>query len=510
MAEQSGFFNANLVNGEFDRVYLAEHFAKYFASFIGNGIFGGKSNELMVTQPTNSGMKVEMLSGMGWINGYWYENTSNLSLDISVADGVLNRIDNIVIKFGNAERRIWAEVVRGTPASVAVAPEVRRDSDYFELKLAEVHVRAGVVNITQAEIVDTRLDSEVCGFVVGVIQQFDTTEFGKQLNGYISNYANEYRAFLDALEVSGTKELESLIERLNALAVDENVLASLALEIDEVASKTAIINQTLGYSKKNMLPYPFTFTTRVSNGITWTDNGDGTITANGTATESAYFTLYRGKALDLGKYLVSSNVDLYGKHFSFIRFINRETSLEIPGTTRFGFESIPIEITESDAALYDLFVGLSISKGTTVSNLVFKPMVRKAEIIDSTWAPYRLGVNELLNVPNKPGIEYLLPERWNDKPVYQKTFYTASLPNNSIMAIEVAAAFTKIISISGFALDTDSNLCHPFPVIKDGVTPIAIIREFEGDGGGGGNIVVKTTTNVTNLQAYITIKYTKE
>ena len=46
MAEQSGFFNAHLIDGEYDRVYLAEHFAKYFASFIGNGIFGGKSNEL--------------------------------------------------------------------------------------------------------------------------------------------------------------------------------------------------------------------------------------------------------------------------------------------------------------------------------------------------------------------------------------------------------------------------------------------------------------------------------
>ena len=31
MAEQSGFFDAHLVNGEYDRVYLVEHFAKYFS-----------------------------------------------------------------------------------------------------------------------------------------------------------------------------------------------------------------------------------------------------------------------------------------------------------------------------------------------------------------------------------------------------------------------------------------------------------------------------------------------
>ena len=34
MAERSGFFDAHFVNGEYDRVYLSEHFAKYFANFI--------------------------------------------------------------------------------------------------------------------------------------------------------------------------------------------------------------------------------------------------------------------------------------------------------------------------------------------------------------------------------------------------------------------------------------------------------------------------------------------
>lgn len=510
MAEQSGFFNSNVINGEYDRVYLAEHFAKYFASFIGNGVFGGKSNELMVAQASNSGMKIEILSGMAWINGFWYENTSNLSLDISVADGVLNRVDNVVIKFGKSERKIWAEIVRGTPATNAVAPTVQRNSDFYEIKLAEVYVKAGTVNITQSMIKDTRLDSNVCGLVTGVIQQFDTTEFGKQLDGYISEYATEYKAFLDELEVSGTKELNSLITRLNALAADESALANLGLKVDNVASEVALANQTLGYSKKNMLPYPFNFTTRISNGITWTDNGDGTITVNGTATESTYFTLYRGKAFELGKYLVSSDIDLYGKYFSFIRFINRETSLEISGTTRFGFENIPIEITEADAASYDLFVGLSISKGTTVSNLVFRPMVRRAEILDSTWEPYKMSVAEIFNASNKPGIEYLLAEKWNDKQVYRKTLYAATLPNNSIVGIEVDAAYTEIVSITGYAIDTDNNYYHPFPVIVSGVTPIAVIVGFEGDGGDGGTVVLRTNADARSYQAYITIKYTKD
>ena len=32
MAEQCGFFDAHVVGNEYDRVYLAEQFARYFAS----------------------------------------------------------------------------------------------------------------------------------------------------------------------------------------------------------------------------------------------------------------------------------------------------------------------------------------------------------------------------------------------------------------------------------------------------------------------------------------------
>lgn len=239
MAEQSGFFDAHVMNGEYDRVYLSEHFAKYFASFIGNGVFGGKSNELMVSQNINSGMKVDVLSGMSWINGFWYENTSNLTLDISVADGVLNRIDNVVVRWGKIERSIWITIVKGTPATNAVAPSIERSSDYYDLKLAEISVKAGTTNITQADITDTRLNSDVCGFVVGVVQQFDTTEFGNQLDGYISKYAAEYKAFLEGLELTGTNEVNGLIDRLNSIVKDESAFANLVLKVDDVESELA-------------------------------------------------------------------------------------------------------------------------------------------------------------------------------------------------------------------------------------------------------------------------------
>lgn len=224
MAENSGFFDAHLVNGEYDRVYLAESFAKYFASFIGNGIFGGKSNELMVKQKATADMSVRVLSGQGWINGYWYDNSDELSLAIDIADGVLNRIDAIVLRWDNSERVIRLAAKKGTSATNASAPVIQRDADFYELKLAEIYIKAGATKITQADITDTRLNNEVCGFVHGVVDQFDTTDFGNQIDSFIENF-----------ETSNTNKMQAVFDRINSL-IDKDMATRLTLDVDNLKS----------------------------------------------------------------------------------------------------------------------------------------------------------------------------------------------------------------------------------------------------------------------------------
>lgn len=224
MAENSGFFDAHLVNGEYDRVYLAESFAKYFASFIGNGIFGGKSNELMVKQKVTADMSVRVLSGQGWINGYWYENSDELSLAIDIADGVLNRIDIIVLRWDNSERVIRLAVKKGTSATSPSAPTIQRGADLYELKLAQVYIKAGATKITQADITDTRLNNEVCGFVHGVVDQFDTTEFGNQIDSFIENF-----------EASSVDKMQAIFDRINSL-IDKDMATRLTLDVDKLKS----------------------------------------------------------------------------------------------------------------------------------------------------------------------------------------------------------------------------------------------------------------------------------
>ena len=213
--ERCGFFDAELVGESYDRTYVAEQFAAYFASFIGNGVFGGKSDELQVVAMETPSMQIAVLPGQGWINGYWYENTSDLYLPIDVADGVFDRIDSIVLRFGSAERNMWIDVRKGVPSSNPVVPSLVRNADYYELQLATIRVKAGALSIRQSDISDTRLDSNVCGFVVSVVNQFDTSSFYAQIESIVKQLE-------EVLSEGDVGPLMVAIEQLKSLSIESD------------------------------------------------------------------------------------------------------------------------------------------------------------------------------------------------------------------------------------------------------------------------------------------------
>lgn len=230
MAENSGFFDAHIVGDEYDRVYLAEHFARYFSSFIGNGVFGGRLNSLMVVAMDVDSMKVVVKSGQAWINGYWYENDSDKQLTIGTADGVLNRIDAIVVRYTTINRSIETVVKRGTPAASAVAPSMQRDADVWELCLAQVKVGAGAIKIVSSNITDTRMNTSLCGQVTGAVKQIDTSVYGAQLNRFIErymakaeqDYQDKYIATLDDLKSRARLSYDEFVSWLASLKDNTN------------------------------------------------------------------------------------------------------------------------------------------------------------------------------------------------------------------------------------------------------------------------------------------------
>lgn len=214
--EKSSFFNS--VSG--DRVYRAEEWAQYFASFIGNGVFPVPSNNLQVI--AGSGMTVTVKAGKAWINGYFYYNTSDLSVTLPTADGVLNRIDRLVVRWDLTERLISVVVKSSTPSASPIAPQLQRDADAYEICLADVLTGAGVTAISQANITDKRLDGALCGIVAGVVDQIDTNAFNAQLEAWFSDYKkasvdefNDLVSYMESLELLGDQQYAALQTYMN-------------------------------------------------------------------------------------------------------------------------------------------------------------------------------------------------------------------------------------------------------------------------------------------------------
>ncbi|MCM3316712.1 hypothetical protein M3603_08475 [Rummeliibacillus stabekisii] len=192
MAVTSSFFGS--ING--DRRYKPADFAAFFADFIGNGVYAKPSSGLQAFEKSN--MTITVKPGTGFINGYRVNNDSDYDITLATADGVLKRIDRIVLQWDNVKRTINIVVKKGAFASNPVAPSLERTPDYYELALADVLVSPGVTRITQANITDQRLNNALCGIVTGLINQVDTTTLFNQYQSWFNSFSvDKAQAFTD-------------------------------------------------------------------------------------------------------------------------------------------------------------------------------------------------------------------------------------------------------------------------------------------------------------------------
>ena len=494
MAEQSGFFDAHLVNGEYDRIYLAEHFAKYFASFIGNGIFGGKSNELMVRERETPNMGVKVLSGQAWIDGYWYENDGEHPLTIDVADGVLHRIDSIVVRWNHSERNIRLAVKKGTAATNPVAPTVQRNDDFYELKLADISVRAGTTTITQANITDKRLNTDVCGLVIGVVQQLDPDEFGIQLETYISEFIAEHDAWKNAtqsdIEQWAAEFKTSYTNWFTQFKADCNaavnaLIAENQTRIDNLISTGQTnINNVVTTGQQNIAKVVSDGTTNINKVVT-----DGQTSINGVVTKGQQDIK---QVVDAGtesiNQVVADGQQRFDNVIGELEELSRELDL--------------VQMTQDVAELQGDVEALDESVKTLEGlNL---------ESSQYTGCFYRIVNNnvEWINPPSMPGFEYMTTERWNGKPVYVKTIYLGVLSNKTMIAVTIDAEYDKVFFVSGYAFDPENNMSYPFPIILNGLTPIAVISGVEGNGSES-NIIINVNEDLSAFSGYITVKYVK-
>lgn len=147
------------------------------------------------------------------------------------------------------------------------------------------------------------------------------------------------------------------------------------------------------YGCKNLIPYPYANTTKTESGVTFTDNGDGSITVNGTATAVIYYHILRqtGFALSPGKYYFSDNTT----NTAAPRFLAQ--ARKITGNGSYAQSTVTgAGILNLSSIDYDIiWCAMTIPKGTTVDNVTYRPQIEKG--ISATDYEIGTGIGDLNN-----------------------------------------------------------------------------------------------------------------
>lgn len=143
------------------------------------------------------------------------------------------------------------------------------------------------------------------------------------------------------------------------------------------------IDKTSTMQGQNLIPYPYDGTEGNTNGITWTVNDDGSVTANGTATATAYYTVFIGKlGLEIGKNYVLTITTVKGQASLYLANKNKQninTDIAACRTVNNSTLSVIFKYSQTDDFDRDE-LGLYIVAGTTLTNCIIKFQLERGTI----------------------------------------------------------------------------------------------------------------------------------
>jgi hypothetical protein len=134
---------------------------------------------------------------------------------------------------------------------------------------------------------------------------------------------------------------------------------------------------------KNLSVYPYIYTTMTESGVTFTDNQDGTITVNGTATEDKLFRLQGSTdpaehiLLDAGTYTISDAAGSSAGRLEILVSYDGGETWSTVATCTSGAKTFTI--TQSARAR----MNLKVYSGNTFNNVLFKPQLEKGSTATS-------------------------------------------------------------------------------------------------------------------------------
>ena len=206
-------------------------------------------------------------------------------------------------------------------------------------------------------------------------EQFKDEAFSGTPEGYEDVVAkvNSLKEHTDTyLAEVGTSEGSALARTIYGMSVQDGTPTPTS-PVDIVSAKA-----DFRCTGKNLISYPYYDTSKTVNGITFTDNGDGTITANGTATGLSRFAIKVGNLDNVkdGERVTLSGCPSGGGSNIYALYTQTVNNYDYGNGQEFNWSD---NITG---------IAIVIFSGINVNNLVFKPMLT-LEDADQTYEPYQ-------------------------------------------------------------------------------------------------------------------------
>lgn len=188
MSLTSGFFDSF----NEDRKYNSLQFSSIFDGIISDGIYATYGDYFLVSPV--SGMNIKVGTGRAWLDHTWTLNDADYPLTVEDAEVVLKRIDTVIIEVDrtNSGRINRLRILKGTPASTPVAPQLTKTESLKQYPLADILVKPNVTEITTADITN-RIGTSALPWVTGIIDHVSAEELVQQ-------WRIEFDTLLDTLQ----------------------------------------------------------------------------------------------------------------------------------------------------------------------------------------------------------------------------------------------------------------------------------------------------------------------
>ncbi|MCM1528598.1 MAG: hypothetical protein NC093_01215 [Alistipes sp.] len=192
-----------------------------------------------------------------------------------------------------------------------------------------------------------------------------------------------------------------------------------AKQASEVYSQLMLDRSALGYTAKNLLKN--TAVSQTKNGVTFTVNTDGSLSANGTSTADTEVII--NDWTDFPQNMKNNNMIITGcpsggsgSSYRIAVHSKKNASESYSGLGADTGEGFVFNTSNQFVRII-----LRIGKNITMNGLTFYPMLRYANITDSDYEPYKPSVNERLAALESASV---MSSNSTDSDHAQNTIYT--------------------------------------------------------------------------------------